>query len=188
MPSTTTTARIAPAVPHPPQPAPSVPGSSPVLATGQDRRPPRRPQTTMAPTQCNPSSDPGTGELLWARAGQDCQDVALQLRLLASLPIARVVAVLLADGWHRLVRGSFRVGPLSFGAEAGPGTPGFRFEEADAGRPYQPTVLAGPLDSIIAVGQVTPAAQRMRDPDRTSAAHHGRLADQCARVLAHAGR
>ena len=39
MPSTTTTARIAPAVPHPPQPAPSVPGSSPVLATGQDRRP-----------------------------------------------------------------------------------------------------------------------------------------------------
>ena len=50
---------------------------------------------------------------------------------------ARVLAVLLADGWHRLVRGSFRVGPLSFGAEAGPGTPGFRFEEADAGRPYQ---------------------------------------------------
>ena len=184
MPSTTTTARIAPAVPHPPQPAPSVPGNSPVLATGQDRRPPRRPQTTMAPTQCNPSSDPGTAELPWARAGQDWQDVALQLRLLASLPIARVVAVLLADGWHRLVRGSFRVGPLSFGAETGPGTPGFRFEEADAGRPYQPTVLAG----IIAVGQVTPAARRMRDPDRTSAAHHGRLADQGARLLAGAGR
>jgi len=99
-----------------------------------------------------------------------------------------VIAVLLADGWHRIVPGSFRAGPLSFGAEAGPGTPGFRFEEADAGGPYQPTVLAGPLDSIIAVGQVTPAAQRMRDPDRTSAAHHGRLADQCARVLAHAGR
>ena len=47
----------------------------------------------------------------------------------------RVVAVLLADGWHRIVPGSFRVGPLSFGAEAGPGMPGFRFEEADAGRP-----------------------------------------------------
>ena len=68
---------------------------------------------------------------------------------------ARVLAVLLADGWHRLVRGSFRVGPLSFGAEAGPGTPGFRFEEANAGRPYQPTVLVDPLDSIIAVRQVT---------------------------------
>ena len=56
----------------------------------------------------------------------------------------RVVAVLLADGWHRIVPGSFGVGPLSFGADAGPGRPGFRFEEADAGRPYQPTVLAGP--------------------------------------------
>ena len=101
---------------------------------------------------------------------------------------ARVVAVLLADGWHRLVRGSFRVGPLSFGAEAGPGTPGFRFEEADAGRPYQPTVLAGTLDSIIAVRQVTPAARRIGDPDRTSAADNGQLADQCARVLVPAGR
>jgi hypothetical protein len=38
----------------------------------------------------------------------------------------RVVAVLLADGWHRIVPGSFRAGPLSFGAEAGSGTPGFR--------------------------------------------------------------
>ena len=102
--------------------------------------------------------------------------------------VGRVVAVLLGDGWHRIVPGSFRVGPLSFEAEAGPGTPGFRFEEADAGRPYQPAVLAGPLDSIIAVRQVTPAARRIGDPDRTSAAHHGRLANQCARVLVHAGR
>ena len=54
---------------------------------------------------------------------------------------ARVVAVLLADGWHRIVPGSFWVGPLGYGA--------------DAGRPYQPTTLAGPLDSIIAVRQVT---------------------------------
>jgi hypothetical protein len=71
MPSTTTSARIAPAVLHPPQPAPSTRGSSPVLATGQDRRPPRRPQTTMAQTQCNPpSTGPGTAGLPWARAGQ----------------------------------------------------------------------------------------------------------------------
>ena len=100
----------------------------------------------------------------------------------------RVVAVLLADGWHRIVPGSFRVGPLSFEAEAGPGTPGFRFEEADAGRPYQPTVLAGPLDSIIAVRQVTPAVRRLGDPDRARVAQHGHRADHSARLLAAAGR
>ena len=100
----------------------------------------------------------------------------------------RVVAVLLADGWHRIVPGSFRVGPLSFEAEAGPGTPGFRFEEADAGRPYQPTVLAGPLGSIIAVRQVTPAALRVGDLDRARAAHDAQRADQGARLLAGAGR
>ena len=68
---------------------------------------------------------------------------------------ARVVAVLLADGWHRIVPGSFTVGPLGYGAGPDPGAPGFRFQEADASRPYQPTTLAGPLDSIIAVRQVT---------------------------------
>jgi hypothetical protein len=100
----------------------------------------------------------------------------------------RVVAVLLADGWHRIVPGSFRVGPLRFEAEAGPGTPGFRFEEADAGRPYQPAVLAGPLDSIIAVRQVGSALRRIGDPDRARAAHNGHRADQAARLLAGSGR
>lgn len=100
----------------------------------------------------------------------------------------RVVAVLLADGWHRIVPGSFRVGPLSFGAEADSGTPGFRFEEADAGRPYQPTVLAGPLDGIIAVRQVGPAVQPIGDLDRTRAVHDGQRADQGARLLAGTGR
>ena len=99
----------------------------------------------------------------------------------------RVVAVLLADGWHRIIPGSFRVGPLSFEAEAGPGPPGFRFEEADAGRPYQPTVLAGPLGSIIAVRQVTPALRRIGDPDRPKAAHHGQRPDHGARLRARAG-
>jgi len=102
--------------------------------------------------------------------------------------VGRVVSVLLADGWHRIVPGSFRVGPLSFEAEAGPGTPGFRFEEADAGRPYQPTVLAGPLDSIIAVRQVTSAVRRLGDPDRAQAAQNGHWADHSARLLAGAGR
>jgi len=100
---------------------------------------------------------------------------------------ARVVAVLLADGWHRIIPGSFWVGPLSFEAEAGPGTPGFRFEEADAGRPYQPTVLAGPLASIIAVRQVTPAPGRIGDLDRVRAAH-GQRADHGARLRVHAGK
>ena len=99
----------------------------------------------------------------------------------------RVIAVLLADGWHRIVPGSFSVGTLSFGAEAGPGTPGFRFEEADAGRPYQPTVLAGPLSSIIAVRQVPPAVRRVGDLDRARAAHNGHRADQGTRLLARAG-
>ncbi len=100
---------------------------------------------------------------------------------------ARVIAVLLADGWHRIVPGSFHVGPLRFEAEAGPGTLGFRFEEADAGRPYQPTVLAGPLDGIIAVRQVTPAVRRIGEPDRVRAAHSGQRADQGARLRVHAG-
>jgi hypothetical protein len=102
--------------------------------------------------------------------------------------VGRVVEVLLADGWHQVVPGSFRVGPLSFEAEAGPGTPGFRFEEADAGRPYQPTVLAGPLQSIIAVRQVTPAVRRLGAPDRARAALNGHRADQGVRLLAGTGR
>ena len=83
---------------------------------------------------------------------------------------ARVVAVLLADGWHRIIPGSFSVGPLGFGTGADLGVPGFRFAEADAGRPYQPTMLAGPLNSIIAVRQVTPAVRRVGDPARALAA------------------
>ena len=99
-----------------------------------------------------------------------------------------VVAVLLADGWHRIVPGSFRAGPLSFGAEAGPGTPGFRFEEADPASPYGPAALAGPLDSIIAVRQVTPAVRRLGDLDRARAAHDGQRADQDALPRVRAGR
>ena len=71
---------------------------------------------------------------------------------------ATVVAVLLADGWHQIVPGSFSVGPLGFGAGGGPGALGFCFDEADVGSPYRPTTLAGPLESILAVRQVGPAA------------------------------
>ena len=97
----------------------------------------------------------------------------------------KVVAVLLADGWHRIVPGSFRVGPLSFEPEAGPGTPGFRFEEeAETGSPYRPATLAGPLGSIIAVRQVTPTLRRIGDPDGARAAHNGQRANQSARLQA----
>ena len=99
-----------------------------------------------------------------------------------------VVAVLLADGWHRIVPGSFSVGTLSFEAEAGPGTPGFRFEEeAETGGPYRPATLAGPLGSIIAVRQVTPTLRRIGDPDRARAAHHSQRAEQVARLRVRAG-
>lgn len=100
---------------------------------------------------------------------------------------ARVVAVLLADGWHWIVPGSFSVGPLGFGAGADLGVCGFRFEEADTSRPYQPTMLVGPLDSIIAVRQVSPAVRRIGDPHRAIAAHNGQRADQGARLRAGAG-
>jgi hypothetical protein len=99
-----------------------------------------------------------------------------------------VVAVLLADGWHRIVRGSFSVGPLGLGADADLGVPGFSFEEADVGSPNRPTVLAGPLDSIIAVRQVTPAVRRIGDPDLAWAAPGGQRADQTARLRVRAAR
>ena len=104
------------------------------------------------------------------------------------IPATTVVAVLLADGWHRIVPGSFSVGPLSFEAEAGPGTPGFRFEEeTETGSPYRPATLAGPLGSIIAVRQVTPTLRRIGDPDRARTAHHSQRAEQVARLRVRAG-
>ena len=104
------------------------------------------------------------------------------------IPATTVVAVLLTDGWHRIVPGSFSVGPLSFEAEAGPGTPGFRFEEeTETGSPYRPATLAGPLGSIIAVRQVTPTLRRIGDPDRARAAHHSQRAEQVARLRVRAG-
>ena len=100
----------------------------------------------------------------------------------------RVIAVLLADGWHQIVPGSFSVGPLDLGVGADLALPGFRCAEADAGRPSQPTSLAGPLDSIIAVRQVTPAVRRLGDLDRARAAHDGQRADQDALPRVRAGR
>jgi hypothetical protein len=91
---------------------------------------------------------------------------------------AQVTAVLLADGWHHIIRGSFSVGPLGLGGHTNLGGLGFRFEEADAGSLHRPTSLAGPLDSIIAVRQVTPAITHLSDLGRARAAHNGHRADQ----------
>ena len=97
------------------------------------------------------------------------------------IPATTVVAVLLADGWHRIVPGSFSVGPLSFEAEAGPGTPGFRFEEeTETGSPYRPATLAGPLRSIIAVRQVSSATRCPGELARPAARHRTHSAPQAA--------
>ncbi len=89
------------------------------------------------------------------------------------LTTTQVVAVLLADGWHRVVPGSFSVGALGLGAEADLGIPGFRFEEADTASPYRPAALAGPLGSLLAVRQVTSAHRHPSQPDRPAVRHHG---------------
>jgi hypothetical protein len=99
----------------------------------------------------------------------------------------RVTAVLLADGWHRIVPSSFSVGPLGFGSVTDVGVRGFRFEETNAGSPYQPTVLAGPLDSIIAVRQVASRSERVGDLDRARAARYGHQPDEDARRTVRAG-
>jgi hypothetical protein len=74
-----------------------------------------------------------------------------------------VVSVMLADGWHRVTPGSLIISPLGFGPGADLGLPGFRFQEADAGSPYQPTMLAGPLNSVIAVRLVSRSRAFMSD-------------------------
>jgi hypothetical protein len=99
-----------------------------------------------------------------------------------------VVAVLLADGWHQVIRGSFSVGPLSLGAHASLGVLGFRFEEADGGSLNRPASLAGPLDSIIAVREVARAVTHLADLDRARAAHNGHRADQGPRLRVRASQ
>ena len=87
-----------------------------------------------------------------------------------------VVSVLLADGWHRVVPGSFAVDTLEFAADADLDLPGFRFEEADTGSPYRPATLAGPLGSILAVRQVTSTARHPGEVARPPFRRRARLA------------
>ncbi len=99
----------------------------------------------------------------------------------------RIISVLLADGWHPVVPGSFSVGTLAFGSGADLGLPGFRFEEAAAGSPYQPKVLAGPLSSIMAVSQVDRAARSLGRSDPARAARNGQRAGQEDLLLVSSG-
>jgi hypothetical protein len=79
-----------------------------------------------------------------------------------SVDAGNVVAVLLADGWHKVVSGSFMVGPMGFGD--GAGMVGYCFEELDDASPYGPVTLAGPLEALLAIRQARPRA--MRRPER----------------------
>lgn len=89
----------------------------------------------------------------------------------------RVVAVLLADGWHRTILGSFSVGALSFGAGSDPDVLGFCFEEADNGNLNRSAVLVGPLNSILAVRQGA-ATRRPNEMPRAAASRWNRSAGE----------
>jgi hypothetical protein len=71
-----------------------------------------------------------------------------------------VVAVLLADGWHQVASGSFTIAALSFGEPDGRGVLGYRFEEISEASPYGPAAMAGPLEALLAVRQITPRGPR----------------------------
>jgi hypothetical protein len=64
-----------------------------------------------------------------------------------------VVAVLLADGWHRVSLGSFTVGAFSLATHTDTKTLGYRFEDADDPNAQGPTILAGPLQAVLAIRQ-----------------------------------
>ena len=67
----------------------------------------------------------------------------------------KVDAVLLADGWHKVALGSFTIGALGFGDRDEGGVLGYRFEEISESSLHRSATLAGPLDAVLAVRQVT---------------------------------
>jgi hypothetical protein len=72
-----------------------------------------------------------------------------------SVALEKVDAVLLADGWHQAAVGSFTVGALGFGDSDDRGVLGYRFEEISDTSLHRSATLAGPLDAVLAVRQVT---------------------------------
>ena len=67
----------------------------------------------------------------------------------------KVDAVLLAEGWHKVALGSFTIGALGFGDRDEGGVLGYRFEEISESSLHRSATLAGPLDAVLAVRQVT---------------------------------
>jgi hypothetical protein len=100
----------------------------------------------------------------------------------------KVAAVLLADGWHRVFAGSFVVGSLGLGDDDHRGVLGYRFEEMNEASLHASATLAGPLDSIIAVRQITPRVRQLGDLDRARVARDGGGTDEGARRPVRAGR
>jgi hypothetical protein len=90
---------------------------------------------------------------------------------MSNLPVnaARVVAVLLADGWHHITPGSFTVGTLAFGPEGAGDELGYDFEEAASTSPYGPATFAGPLSAVLAMRQAPLRALATRVRPRRSA-------------------
>jgi hypothetical protein len=72
---------------------------------------------------------------------------------------ADIVAVLLHDGWHRVNPGSFTTGTFGLTTDD-TGVPGYHFEEPDNASPHPPATLAGPLDTLLAIRQVTRRTRR----------------------------
>jgi hypothetical protein len=93
---------------------------------------------------------------------------SISLESIPSLNVdaAMVVAVLLDDGWHRVTRGSFKVGLLRYNGDpletrdlrtlrhSERDTPGFTFEDATNTKNGRSTLVAGPLRSIHSVRYV----------------------------------
>jgi hypothetical protein len=82
----------------------------------------------------------------------------------------RVVGVLLADGWHRTVTGSFTIVPFEFAGYDS--IVGYRFHEQDDASPYPPATLAGPLTAVLAIRQIGDTAA-VRRPGTVAAGPDG---------------
>jgi len=106
-----------------------------------------------------------------------------------------VSSVMLADGWHLIVRGSFRLGTLEFSAGSSgkpteqsavwsESTVGFEFEDTDGGH------LAGPLSSVVAVSYAATTGPQSTSFEQLAEWLHGVVAgtddDQFVRFT-HAG-